>query len=144
MSSTTPAHSERLAMVDPLSTQAHEPANSLSFENLTYDLDLLEQCVLDSSLMQEFDLDMPRALAMAAQATAIVGAGAAGITEEEFREFLAGMPGPITAEEKGFLFGYCEFLRQEVLRCTEDDPMELRSMLASRIRMARDMCTLAN
>ena len=128
-------------LVDPSSgAWAGEAAGQVDFAGIVFEMDMLDGSIRESDLLSEYPLPSDRARALAAQGMAIVGMAAAVVSDREFESFLAQLAGPDNAQEKAFLFGFCEHVRQTILEAGGQEARALRSVLASRIGRAQALC----
>jgi hypothetical protein len=121
------------------------PLHSFDLQSLTCEVTLIDQAIAESGMADEFDLSQQDMRRLAVSANALMSVAVCAATDDEFAHLLSSFEPPRRIEEVGFLFGYTEHVRQQLLEAlaTSGRVDEFRHSLRRRIERAHALCRKA-
>jgi len=150
--SATSATSGSVAPVTPLRDAMSEPAEDICLDTLAQsvfdpqelccEVAIIDPAIEASGLADEYELPTHTMRTLAVNANALISVAMCAPTEEEFLTMLNSFRAPQMVEEMGFLFGYAEYVRQQLLEAlsTSGRAEEIRQLLRRRIELAHAKC----
>lgn len=120
-------------------THSHTGLGSVSF-----DTEEIDAAIADSGLAAEFGLGHATMRHLAAVGLILCSMCVTARSDEEFEALLGNVEPAESEIEKGFLFGFAEHVRQDVVRALEsvEDGLQIRPLLHRRLARARELCVV--
>lgn len=111
-------------------------------EGLCCEVAIIDPAIEASGLADEYDLPTQTMRGLAVNANALITVAMCAPTDEEFIAMLNSFRAPPLIEEMGFLFGYAEYVRQQLLEALASSGRaeEIRQLLRRRIELAHAKC----
>jgi hypothetical protein len=111
-------------------------------QELCCEIAIIDPAIQASGMSEEYDLPITTMRALAVNANALISVAMCAPNDEEFTTMLNSFRAPQQIEEMGFLFGYAEYVRQQLLEAlaTSGRSEEIRQILRRRIELAHAKC----
>lgn len=118
---------------------------ALDPSRIRFDDDLIDEAIREAGISDEFELSAQEMRRMVVNANALMSVAVCAASDEEFEQMLAVFEPPSRIEEMGFLFGFVEHLRQQLIAAlaTTGRSEEFRLTLRRRIERAHSLCRKA-
>ncbi len=111
-------------------------------QELCCEIAIIDPAIEASGMADEYDLPTTTMRSLAVNANALISVAMCAPNDEEFTTMLNSFRAPQQIEEMGFLFGYAEYVRQQLLEAlaTSGRAEEIRQILRRRIEIAHAKC----
>jgi hypothetical protein len=111
-------------------------------QELCCEIAIIDPAIQASGMAEEYDLPATTMRSLAVNANALISVAMCAPNDEDFTTMLNSFRAPQRIEEMGFLFGYAEYVRQQLLEAlsTSGRAEEIRQILRRRIEIAHAKC----
>lgn len=145
----TQPHAKATPSVAQSPSEASASMAELAFADSVFDpqelcceVAIIDPAIEASGLAEEYDLSIQTMRHLAVSANALISVAMCAPSDKEFTAMLNSFRAPQRIEEMGFLFGYIEHVRQQLLEALASSGRaeELRQVLRQRIEIAHAKC----